>query len=142
MQTSFQLIIATHIGQYREMGVLLWRGFTLDNVMAQCFGTEEDISGKGRQMPVVSRYLPGVLSVTFFSSSASSLFIVSPQRVVPTGNLYSIVSPFLSSILPHLPHPTNLPASPILPFASSPCLSRFPSPLLFFLSKDHPRTLS
>lgn len=41
-------------GQYREMGVLLWRGFTLDNVMAQCFGNEEDISGKGRQMPVVS----------------------------------------------------------------------------------------
>ncbi|KAJ8481612.1 hypothetical protein ONZ45_g15252 [Pleurotus djamor] len=40
------------LGQYREMGVLLWRGFTLDNVMAQCFGNEEDICGKGRQMPV------------------------------------------------------------------------------------------
>lgn len=38
--------------QYREVGVLLWRGFTLDRVMAQCFGTHED-SGKGRQMPVV-----------------------------------------------------------------------------------------
>ncbi|KAF9533097.1 branched-chain alpha-keto acid dehydrogenase E1-alpha subunit [Crepidotus variabilis] len=40
------------LGQYREMGVLLWRGFSLDNVMAQCFGNEEDTSGKGRQMPV------------------------------------------------------------------------------------------
>jgi len=34
------------------MGVLLWRGFSLDKVMAQCFGNEEDTSGKGRQMPV------------------------------------------------------------------------------------------
>ncbi|KAK1236229.1 hypothetical protein PQX77_000517 [Marasmius sp. AFHP31] len=40
------------LGQYREMGVLLWRGFTLDNVMNQCFGNEEDFCGKGRQMPV------------------------------------------------------------------------------------------
>ncbi|KIK69697.1 hypothetical protein GYMLUDRAFT_992499 [Collybiopsis luxurians FD-317 M1] len=40
------------LGQYREMGVLLWRGFTLNNVMAQCFGNHEDTSGKGRQMPV------------------------------------------------------------------------------------------
>ncbi|KAF8195587.1 branched-chain alpha-keto acid dehydrogenase E1-alpha subunit [Pholiota molesta] len=39
-------------GQYREMGVLLWRGFSIDQVMAQCFGNEEDTSGKGRQMPV------------------------------------------------------------------------------------------
>ncbi|KAG1721028.1 hypothetical protein EDB19DRAFT_1774605 [Suillus lakei] len=40
------------VAQYREVGVLLWRGFTLDRVMAQCFGNHED-SGKGRQMPVV-----------------------------------------------------------------------------------------
>ncbi|KAF5315208.1 hypothetical protein D9619_007091 [Psilocybe cf. subviscida] len=40
------------MGQYRELGVLLWRGFSLDNVMAQCLGNEEDTSGKGRQMPV------------------------------------------------------------------------------------------
>jgi len=43
----------TEKGQYREMGVLLWRGFSIDEVMAQCFGNEEDTSGKGRQMPVV-----------------------------------------------------------------------------------------
>jgi TPP-dependent pyruvate/acetoin dehydrogenase alpha subunit len=41
------------------MGVLLWRGFSLDAVMAQCFGNEEDTSGKGRQMPVVSHQLEG-----------------------------------------------------------------------------------
>ncbi|KAF9556733.1 branched-chain alpha-keto acid dehydrogenase E1-alpha subunit [Agrocybe pediades] len=40
------------LGQYRESGVLLWRGFSLDKIMAQCFGNEEDTSGKGRQMPV------------------------------------------------------------------------------------------
>ncbi|ESO94690.1 hypothetical protein LOTGIDRAFT_202459 [Lottia gigantea] len=38
-------------GQYREAGVLMWRGFTLDQFMDQCYGNENDI-GKGRQMPV------------------------------------------------------------------------------------------
>ncbi|KAH6912674.1 branched-chain alpha-keto acid dehydrogenase E1-alpha subunit [Coprinopsis sp. MPI-PUGE-AT-0042] len=40
------------LGQYREMGVLLWRGFSLDKVMGQCFGNQEDVCGKGRQMPI------------------------------------------------------------------------------------------
>ncbi|QRV86531.1 pyruvate dehydrogenase E1 component alpha subunit [Ceratobasidium sp. AG-Ba] len=40
------------LGQYREMGVLLWRNFGINRVMAQCFGNEEDESTKGRQMPV------------------------------------------------------------------------------------------
>ncbi|KAG8716451.1 hypothetical protein FRC11_008600 [Ceratobasidium sp. 423] len=40
------------LGQYREMGVLLWRDFGIDRVMAQCFGNENDKSTKGRQMPV------------------------------------------------------------------------------------------
>ncbi|KIO18952.1 hypothetical protein M407DRAFT_153529 [Tulasnella calospora MUT 4182] len=40
------------LGQYREMGVLVWRGFGLDNLMAQCFGNELDEATKGRQMPV------------------------------------------------------------------------------------------
>ena len=35
------------------MGVLLWRGFSMDAAMAQCFGNEEDAGTKGRQMPVV-----------------------------------------------------------------------------------------
>ncbi|KAK4883248.1 hypothetical protein RN001_006567 [Aquatica leii] len=38
-------------GQYRETGVLLWRGFTLSELMDQCYGNCDD-QGKGRQMPV------------------------------------------------------------------------------------------
>jgi len=38
-------------GQYREAGVLVWRGFTLDEFVHQCFSTSLD-AGKGRQMPV------------------------------------------------------------------------------------------
>jgi 2-oxoisovalerate dehydrogenase E1 component alpha subunit len=38
-------------GQYREAGTLLWRGFTLDNFMNQCYSNHFDL-GKGRQMPI------------------------------------------------------------------------------------------
>ncbi|ORX72222.1 Dehydrogenase, E1 component [Linderina pennispora] len=38
-------------GQYREAGVLLQRGFTLEQFMNQCYSNELD-QGKGRQMPV------------------------------------------------------------------------------------------
>ncbi|XP_057830193.1 2-oxoisovalerate dehydrogenase subunit alpha 2, mitochondrial [Cryptomeria japonica] len=37
--------------QYREPGVLLWRGFTLQEFANQCFGNAADY-GKGRQMPI------------------------------------------------------------------------------------------
>ncbi|KAL9234217.1 hypothetical protein vseg_009112 [Gypsophila vaccaria] len=37
--------------QYREPGVLLWRGYTLQEFTNQCFGNKAD-KGKGRQMPV------------------------------------------------------------------------------------------
>lgn len=37
--------------QYREQGVLLWRGFTLQQAINQCYGNAGD-AGKGRQMPV------------------------------------------------------------------------------------------
>lgn len=55
---------ATHIGsaaglhrddliyaQYREAGVLIWRGFTIEQFIDQCNGNVDD-EGKGRQMPV------------------------------------------------------------------------------------------
>lgn len=32
-------------------GVLMWRGYTLDQFMNQCYGNQNDL-GKGRQMPV------------------------------------------------------------------------------------------
>ena len=38
-------------GQYREAGVLMWRGFTLNEFMNQCYGNIDD-PAKGRQMPV------------------------------------------------------------------------------------------
>lgn len=38
-------------GQYREAGVLMWRGFTLQQFADQCFSNCDD-KGKGRQMPV------------------------------------------------------------------------------------------
>ncbi|PIO40166.1 hypothetical protein AB205_0186470 [Aquarana catesbeiana] len=38
-------------GQYREAGVLMYRGYPLDLFMAQCYGNALD-PGKGRQMPV------------------------------------------------------------------------------------------
>lgn len=39
------------MGQYREAGVLMWRGFTLAEFMNQCYANMHD-KGKGRQMPV------------------------------------------------------------------------------------------
>mmetsp|Transcript_19366 Transcript_19366/g.29877 ORF Transcript_19366/g.29877 Transcript_19366/m.29877 type:complete len:524 (+) Transcript_19366:31-1602(+) len=41
----------TIFGQYREQGILMWRGFTLEQFTDQCFSNERDL-GRGRQMPV------------------------------------------------------------------------------------------
>jgi 2-oxoisovalerate dehydrogenase E1 component alpha subunit len=38
-------------GQYREAGVLMWRGFSYSDFVNQCVGNTQD-PGKGRQMPV------------------------------------------------------------------------------------------
>ena len=38
-------------GQYREAGVLMWRGFTLQQFADQCFSNNGD-PAKGRQMPI------------------------------------------------------------------------------------------
>jgi 2-oxoisovalerate dehydrogenase E1 component alpha subunit len=85
---------ATHIGaaaaidqgdtifaQYREAGVLLWRGFTLPQMAHQCFGTHEDL-GKGRQMPV--HYGSRELN---FQTISSPLATQLPQAV---GHAYSM----------------------------------------------------
>lgn len=39
------------LAQYREQGLIMWRGFTLDQFTDQCFSNEADM-GKGRQMPI------------------------------------------------------------------------------------------
>lgn len=41
----------TILAQYREAGLLMWRGFTLQQFTDQCFSNKADL-GKGRQMPV------------------------------------------------------------------------------------------
>lgn len=41
----------TVFAQYREAGVLMWRGFTIQNMVDQCYSNKDDL-GKGRQMPV------------------------------------------------------------------------------------------
>ncbi|XP_059096204.1 2-oxoisovalerate dehydrogenase subunit alpha, mitochondrial-like isoform X3 [Tigriopus californicus] len=38
-------------GQYREAGVLMYRGFTLEEFCNQCYGNTKDY-GKGKQMPI------------------------------------------------------------------------------------------
>lgn len=38
-------------GQYREVGIFLYRGVTVTELINQCYGNHED-PGKGRQMPV------------------------------------------------------------------------------------------
>lgn len=39
------------MAQYREQGALIYRGFSLENIMNQLFSNEHDL-GKGRQMPI------------------------------------------------------------------------------------------
>ncbi|KAG8704245.1 hypothetical protein FRC09_003667 [Ceratobasidium sp. 395] len=60
------------LGQYREMGVLLWRDFGIGRVMAQCFGNEEDRSTKGRQMPVDPARRGKDVAVCYFGDGAAS----------------------------------------------------------------------
>ncbi|VDC02373.1 unnamed protein product [Peniophora sp. CBMAI 1063] len=40
------------LGQYRELGVLLFRNWGLKAIMNQCFGNHMDKASKGKQMPV------------------------------------------------------------------------------------------
>lgn len=39
------------LAQYREQGLLMWRGFTLEQFTNQCFSNDLDL-GRGRQMPI------------------------------------------------------------------------------------------
>ncbi|VDD92482.1 unnamed protein product [Enterobius vermicularis] len=38
-------------GQYREVGVLMWRGYGLEQIVSQCYGNADDLV-KGKQMPM------------------------------------------------------------------------------------------
>ncbi|KAL0709266.1 hypothetical protein Bca4012_016244 [Brassica carinata] len=67
--------------QYREPGVLLWRGFTLQEFANQCFGNKADY-GKGRQMPV--HY--GSNKLNYFTVSAT----IATQLPNAVGAAYSL----------------------------------------------------
>ncbi|KAJ0748524.1 putative 3-methyl-2-oxobutanoate dehydrogenase (2-methylpropanoyl-transferring) [Helianthus annuus] len=67
--------------QYREPGILLWRGFTVQDFANQCFGNNSG-HGKGRQMPI--HY--GSKSLNFITIS-SPLTTQLPQAV---GMAYSL----------------------------------------------------
>ncbi|XP_010546329.1 PREDICTED: 2-oxoisovalerate dehydrogenase subunit alpha 2, mitochondrial [Tarenaya hassleriana] len=67
--------------QYREPGVLLWRGFTLQEFANQCFGNEADY-GKGRQMPI--HY--GSNRLNYFTVSAT----IATQLPHAVGAAYSL----------------------------------------------------
>lgn len=67
--------------QYREAGVLMYRGFTLHEFMSQCYGNVDD-EGRGRQMPV--HYGSKRLN---FSTISSPLATQMPQAV---GTAYAL----------------------------------------------------
>ena len=75
-------------GQYRELGVLLWRGWGIDAAMAQCFGNEQDKSGKGRQMPVVyalfNHFFTTLTRVPHVALGFSRTSL--PHDLIPTGH--------------------------------------------------------
>ena len=60
----------------------MWRGFTLDQFMNQCYGNIED-KGKGKQMPV--HY--GSTELNFVTIS-SPLGTQMPQGIYVTGTVY------------------------------------------------------
>lgn len=61
-------------GQYREAGILVWRGFTIEQFIDQCYGNVSD-EGKGRQMPV--HYGSKDLNFVTISSPLGRLLIFS-----------------------------------------------------------------
>ncbi|KNA14227.1 hypothetical protein SOVF_109410 [Spinacia oleracea] len=69
------------LAQYREPGVLLWRGYTLQEFTNQCFGNKAD-RGKGRQMP--SHY--GSIKHNYFTISSP----IATQLPQAAGAAYSL----------------------------------------------------
>ena len=98
------------LGQYREAGVLMWRGFTLDDFMNQCYANQHDF-GKGRQMPV--HY--GSKDLNFITIS-SPLATQMPQGEF-LGKLFILVPIHLNiSILIFFTFLYTFPSFPTFPF--------------------------
>lgn len=60
-------------GQYREAGVLVWRGYTISDFIDQCYGNDED-QGRGKQMPV--HYGSRKLNFITISSPLGEFFLI------------------------------------------------------------------
>lgn len=80
--------------QYRELGVLMWRGFTVDQCIDQCFSNRLD-TARGRQMPV--HYGSQEFSVQFISSCLSTQMphgeLLRWSLASQFNHVYGIVSP-------------------------------------------------
>eukprot|EP00611_Tribonema_gayanum_P018276 TRINITY_DN3136_c0_g1_i1.p1 TRINITY_DN3136_c0_g1~~TRINITY_DN3136_c0_g1_i1.p1 ORF type:complete len:454 (-),score=123.67 TRINITY_DN3136_c0_g1_i1:661-2022(-) len=80
----------TVFGQYREPGVLMWRGFSLQNFADQLFSNTDDL-GRGRQMPV--HYGSSKLN---FQTISSPLATQIPQAV---GAAYALKQQKLAQVV-------------------------------------------
>lgn len=82
------------LAQYREQGVLMWRGFTLKQFTSQCFSNNLDL-GKGRQMPVhygsvehnfhfvsspLATQIPQAVGAAYAIKRENREFVISGQR--------------------------------------------------------------
>lgn len=81
-------------GQYREAGILVWRGFTIEQFIDQCYGNVSD-KGKGRQMPV--HYGSKDLNFVTLSSPLGTTFGVLIRNVVVLSNERFFVFFFFSA---------------------------------------------
>lgn len=64
--------------QYREVGVFLYRGVTVTELINQCYGNHED-PGKGRQMPV--HYGNKHFNLVTLSSPLGEIFTFKNQTI-------------------------------------------------------------
>jgi len=84
----------TIFAQYREVGILLWRGFTLDNIADQCFSNKDD-NGKGRQMPVhygsKKHYYQTISSplATQIPQASGAAYALKQKAIMEQGNVHA-----------------------------------------------------
>ena len=83
------------MGQYREMGVLIWRNASLDMLMGQCLSAETD-AGKGRQMPVVCPKSASVTRPATIKPAYGRPALWFPQATLPH-NIITVSNPDTSS---------------------------------------------
>lgn len=63
--------------QYREQGAHIWRGYTIEQVINQLIGNNDDL-GRGRQMPV--HYGSKAINMVTVSSPLSNFIVIQQLR--------------------------------------------------------------